>query len=514
MTDKPPFSARRDGGLVKPHKFSFPEMPAPQTGIFDSPLICIQMNSNWASFVLERLRVLTDDRAWQGDDNEKFRATQQIEELLAQFSNQDCTGLATITYESDIQNGRFRWIVDGVPGDWIYPPAGPQGPQGIQGVPGPQGEPGIQGPPGETGPQGLQGATGPQGPQGIQGIQGLPGATGPRGLQGPPGAVNPMHETPASTAVETLQNVCSGVIQTVDRFLNLFDDTLAELELILTGVSTVIDGTIAIGELVSVGFLEVVPLDEIANAAQDVTLLGLQSVRNIANSTTYREKIKKDLYCRIAAAASNQLTETIFDTWVNSDIDDAAWILGLYPNFQTFMRDKVGYNLFTHYYYAYSQDTASECLTYECEQPIEFDWCMDFDFTVSNHSFTTHNGEYQTGVGFVGTGPNVSAEFRRQTNRTIVYAEVFFDVDGDYTGSGDTEINFWDIAAMAAIKRVYPIPAGNGLTMLWTGQRLVNGEFNVYANASQGGAPQDASLRLYRLILKGLGTNPFGTDNC
>jgi len=61
----------------------FEKMPAPTAGIFDTPLSCgVRINSEWLSFIIARLEILTDKRAWLGDDETAITAAQQIELLL------------------------------------------------------------------------------------------------------------------------------------------------------------------------------------------------------------------------------------------------------------------------------------------------------------------------------------------------------------------------------------------------------------------------------------------------
>lgn len=69
----------------------------------------------------------------------------------------DTEGTSTmpvITYELNSSETAFRWLIDGVPGEWIYPPPGAPGAQGepgADGAPGPQGEPGPAGSDGADG---------------------------------------------------------------------------------------------------------------------------------------------------------------------------------------------------------------------------------------------------------------------------------------------------------------------------------------------------------------------------
>jgi len=74
---------------------NFDKIPAPPQGIFDAPSVYVCLNSGWASIVIERLRVLTRKIAWQGDETEQVRASQEMEKLLAMFGCEDCSEFIT-----------------------------------------------------------------------------------------------------------------------------------------------------------------------------------------------------------------------------------------------------------------------------------------------------------------------------------------------------------------------------------------------------------------------------------
>jgi hypothetical protein len=70
-------------GLTHSNQIGIEKMPAPTVGIFDTPLNCgIQINSEWLSFILARLEILSDPRAWIGDETTTSAAAHQIDLLL------------------------------------------------------------------------------------------------------------------------------------------------------------------------------------------------------------------------------------------------------------------------------------------------------------------------------------------------------------------------------------------------------------------------------------------------
>jgi hypothetical protein len=68
---------------------------APESEIEDAPAVYICVNSGWASFIMGRLRILTRDDSWLGDDAERWRATQNIERLLNLMACEDCSEFVT-----------------------------------------------------------------------------------------------------------------------------------------------------------------------------------------------------------------------------------------------------------------------------------------------------------------------------------------------------------------------------------------------------------------------------------
>lgn len=61
-------------------------LPIPIPDIHDSPLFCAMVNGDWLSHVLGVLGVLGELDSWQGDDEQRDAAIQQVERLLADFA--------------------------------------------------------------------------------------------------------------------------------------------------------------------------------------------------------------------------------------------------------------------------------------------------------------------------------------------------------------------------------------------------------------------------------------------
>lgn len=115
MSDNPPSPYLseghwRTGSIIT----TFDPMPAPSAGIFDAPTVYICCNTEWWSKILERVRVLTRLDAWAGDDDEKYRATQEIERFLSAVNCEDCSDFIT-----DVRVGSNGKIQKKVGGAWL-----------------------------------------------------------------------------------------------------------------------------------------------------------------------------------------------------------------------------------------------------------------------------------------------------------------------------------------------------------------------------------------------------------
>lgn len=264
---------------------TFEPMPAPSAGIFDNDCVCLRLNTEWASLIIERLSVLARPESWQGDATEQHRASQQIEELLLQMS--DCNFISDLRFV----DGHLEALINGV---WVdkgapitaasastLPPGDPATAQitgstlelGI-----PQGETGLNAPvpayqwsgdvleidtdedgiydllsPSLTGPQGIQGITGPQGPQGIAGPQ------GPQGEKGDPGYcdcdnIAYSYQVPPVTEIDrycyAAQSIANDLTDFAQDFLEAFDAAYTLTEITAQGLAKTIDVVPLLGDLI------------------------------------------------------------------------------------------------------------------------------------------------------------------------------------------------------------------------------------------------------------------------
>jgi hypothetical protein len=161
-------------------------------------------------------------------------------------SNGECNVIfPEITYEVNESETGFRWVIAGVPGEWIYPP------QGIQGI---QGEPGAQG---------AQGIPGAQGAQGIPGVPGTPGITSvsaetlgssmaasaelvgthltigvPQGIPGQEGDGDGIYELPPITDTD---KYCFAAWELARRWADKLQDVLEKIDVAETATAEAIE---------------------------------------------------------------------------------------------------------------------------------------------------------------------------------------------------------------------------------------------------------------------------------
>lgn len=56
--------------------------PVPSAGIFDSPTVVVCINSEWVSHIDGAIQKLLNQAYWDGDDDQTYAATQEVQKLL------------------------------------------------------------------------------------------------------------------------------------------------------------------------------------------------------------------------------------------------------------------------------------------------------------------------------------------------------------------------------------------------------------------------------------------------
>lgn len=125
-------------------------MPIPAVAWDAEPKRCLEINAEWASYVLGMMDALDQPDAWQGTDEEIFDARQNVRNIiLALAGGEPCTVPIT-----DIRvNGCLLQLQYDDSGEWTTVgdisacatpgPQGPAGPPGADGAPGAPGAPGV-----------------------------------------------------------------------------------------------------------------------------------------------------------------------------------------------------------------------------------------------------------------------------------------------------------------------------------------------------------------------------------
>jgi len=147
--------------------------------------------------------------------------------------------------------------------------------------------------------------------------------------------------------------------------------------------------------------------------------------------------------------------------------------------------------------------TTTSVSTFDCDE-CEL-WCYEFDFKVSENSFTvtsTPRGGWQAGTGFYATyssGPVEAVWISRTFSSVdIIRAEIYITTNnaGSITWLVDGETLDTD-------------PAGSGSVFLEFAQEVTLGEFEIRYNAENR-----SDTWLTKLKLWGRGVCPFGESNC
>jgi len=108
------------GNIYNPQVWNFERMPAPVVGIFDEPTTCVIVNQEWASYIIARLMVLSEEISWSGDDTERRFAADQIKEFLTAIASEgNCMFLKDVQIVSNLLQKTFdgeTWIDVGAVG--------------------------------------------------------------------------------------------------------------------------------------------------------------------------------------------------------------------------------------------------------------------------------------------------------------------------------------------------------------------------------------------------------------
>jgi hypothetical protein len=134
-----------------------------------------------------------------------------------------------------------------------------------------------------------------------------------------------------------------------------------------------VDTIIAMGETVSGGVLELIPIDEANEILQQITQARVDSMRNNANDEDNQAAWGDALYCRIISDPDLYFGQIIWELWLEEDL------LPTMPSgfgdghFHDFLRWWQGYYRFKNRYILYSYDKENDCAI--------LDWCDTLPFS-------------------------------------------------------------------------------------------------------------------------------------
>jgi len=142
-------------------------------------------------------------------------------------------------------------------------------------------------------------------------------------------------------------------------------------------------------------------------------------------------------------------------------------------------------------------------------------WCYHFDFTTGTHGFTIVSGEggaYSPGVGFVGT-------FYNENSQSLIVLERVFDstliksiktvYDIDACSGVNCVVQIRDYTGAPAVLENCSTTSGTDKECEWIGSETMTTVRLVLNSGDSNGHVVLKSVRF-----TGVGTNPFGTDNC
>lgn len=359
-----------------------------------------------------------------------------------------------------------------------------------------------------------EGDVGPEGPQGIQGIQGIQGVQGIQGIQGPQGPAGAgLYNSDGLYSGMDESNVCAGVSQMADWFLEQYDDTLDEIEVYIDGaksLSAVVDALIDTG---SAGVAELFPVEEIQTFVLEMAETEVSLCRSAYLTAQYAEDIKLDLYCRLLDESNEPVafTEAIFNDWVESNVVNPSQpLIDNTARFPYYMQNVWEFQKVIKRYQLYSSDSENDCsLLAECAQ----EWIQIWDFTITDGGWEVlpnpliQPNVWASGIGWQGSLGEDWADrnFVRRLFAPTIITYISFTVDNIVAPSGTPSswicINT-DAVDCGANQQPMTDPQSIRTLNEQVNQIVIGVEDTI-----SGIRPKFANL--IRAEIHGLGTNPF-----
>lgn len=463
-----------------------------------------------------------------------------------QASYGECaTVFPTVTYEVNEAETGFRWLINGVPGDWIFPPAGATGATGAQGI------------------QGIPGATGATGAQGIQGEQGEPGVTSvdavelapnesayaiisgghiefgiPKGNPGAGSDGSGIYDLPNITDTD---KYCYAAWKIARVWADHLQDALELVDVLTTQTAESVEATTDS----LVGWIPVV--GDVSGAAVEYVHEGmiqpvLDWLRENATDAEAIQGAAEMLFCAFSASYPDvenwysflelpedfptvdftpetltwenfgNIMEFVFDLASGESMKYAIMAWGLFA--EELLGDAAGMVEPVKNQIAFACNNAQffdsrDCIDFDCEPPTE-EWEHLFNFAVNDGGFTLTNavGIYTSGRW---QGQNNEFGFNDWRNfvrihRTFAAREITgIDYDTDTEGEG------------TAVTRVELRLSG---TLVWSGNFALGGgtltvdekmadDIRLYRENQTGADEPTKTCYIESVTMRGLGEDPF-----
>jgi len=264
----------------------------PNQSPFDTPRMTLVMNENWAGFMLGQLEHLLNPDKWEGTEEEKHQAVDEVLELL-DYMSADCDCLDTLEW-SRARGLRYY----GADQNWHDVP-------------------------------------------------------GSKEINLYWDNATYITDTTTGSPPDSLNdNICGGVKGLVEKLLiPRYKDALDTIQLYVDGFIKLEDALVKVLSTLTLGLSEALPFDEMVGWMNSFQEFAFAQAYDVLNDPDWVEEIEENLYCAIKDAANGgTLTEAIWVDW--RDFIGDTWGIqvhgtGTYMDKLEFLEVRKRYNIYT-----------------------------------------------------------------------------------------------------------------------------------------------------------------------
>jgi len=324
-------------------------------------------------------------------------------------------------------------------------------------------------------------------------------------------------------------HLCAGVVGAITWSLAVCDNALDEAQLVVDLVKTVAAAIEAIVETLSGGFLELLPLDELAKFLLGVTQVIISQRRLETEDVDNIDSWTEALYCRVKTNGG-KLLESEWDEWIEEDVKPLENdTYGDICRYSWLLKQMIGWQKFKAKYILYSYDEENDCeLQGWCPDVWEHTW----DFKIDDYSevWSVQGGSWVSGVGYVG-GEMVLSDPTRYAHWNYLFLALPDDIDmtlfvckystTSFAGNQGTPTSAVRKYKAGTGYESFPVGSSSGWSMspgVHTGKWQHNDGYEItddwsIAVSLYGGfkdtSPPAGSSVISRVTVWGLGTDPF-----